>query len=317
MFDPSVREEVNACYQLVGAADSRTIQVLARVDAPSFSMSAIRSALSQWKDVRTRCAEHWSDRYTQIASTDETKLHALQDERCEYLSGEASEDEEADASPPDSQSLGASKTLPGSAWQQLREECSERWQSRFDQTHAETLKRREQTALKRCRAAIDEAWSAKVPENAGTRGVDRSIALWNHARAICPMIWSSSDEQSYQTAIAELQRRREASKVMEDARERERQRCGGGEITGFVMLMRVGNLDASKAVGCTLDVYVVRIVNNTRDGWVIVEPAAAIRSQPLPNGSVMQNKRVRFLGMKAFTMVDGTVNAIPTFALIE
>jgi hypothetical protein len=312
MFNPALRAD---CDQRVSAADTRTISVIAgRIDDPNFTMSPIQSAFAQWTDLKASCREVWSGRDTQVKNLDEARLRSKQDERCEYLSREDSEDEGADASRPDGESR--SQATQRTAWDQLRTECSDRWQTKFDEAHAEALKRREQIALNLCHAAIDEAWSTRVGVNAAVREVDRAVDLWNHARAICPMIWSSSDEQSYQTAIVELQRRREASKAIEDARERERQRCGGGELTGFVMLMRVGNVDASKAIGCTLAIYLVRVVNNTGDGWVIVEPTAAIRSQPLPNGSVMQNKRVRFLGMRAFNMVDGTVNAIPTFALI-
>jgi len=76
----------------------------------------------------------------------------------------------------------------------------------------------------------------------------------------------------FAAALRDLsKRKREAAReaILQKAKQREDERCGGGSLVSFVIKMRYG-FNPSRARGCVIDIGVATVISTTQDGWLMV-----------------------------------------------
>lgn len=125
-----------------------------------------------------------------------------------------------------------------------------------------------------------------------------------------------------QTARSAKQRRQELAELKRQAVARRHGDCGELDVMLFIMDLKLGQMDGRKMVGCQMASPFLQVLHVTRDGWFMVgmgrdEPQAALRAPgDYMNGALLLRKRVKYLGLMRFVMVNGGMVTLPTFRLI-
>jgi hypothetical protein len=103
-----------------------------------------------------------------------------------------------------------------------------------------------------------------------------------------------------------------------------RKACGGNNVLAVVAKLQIGNdLDPRLMKDCAISVPPGRVVNTTRDGWMLVrwgdDLVAAFRTRKAHvDGSFFRTSATAtYLGLQQFTMVDGGNATLATFKLSE
>lgn len=170
-----------------------------------------------------------------------------------------------------------------------------------------------------CAASLEQLRAMSVKTGSSTISYGSPRDAFVTAKTTC-------DEEGAKKSLLELEPQikqlEAAAQRTRQAKEAEAGRCGGGYFLQFVASIMFQGFDPSRSKGCVLLVQAAPLINRTRDGWIMVggiqeETIGAFRStDPLMNGTMIQDRRVVFLGMETFTKVNGTVASTPSFRLL-
>lgn len=125
-----------------------------------------------------------------------------------------------------------------------------------------------------------------------------------------------------QAILSAEQRRQELAELKRQAVARRHGDCGELNVMLFIMNLKLGQMDGRRMVGCQMDSPFLQVLHVTRDGWFMVgtgraEPQAALRApRDYMSGALLLRKRVKYLGLMRFVMVNGGMMTLPAFKLI-